>query len=160
MTNYQPLKNVKKNAIFFKLFWYKVFVLRGLQLLNFLVDSVLISTNFLTWDTTFYQSTDQKNGREFFLLHAQLEIYKTGKLRPSQGLRFSFHLKEINASHIYANKMLISKHLILVNQPSFTSDVAPVSWLVSIGSSTFASSSLFSDSLSSDGVGSGAWTVS
>ena len=159
MTNYQPLKNVKKNAIFFKVFWYKVFVLRELQLLNFLVDSVLISTYFLTWDTTFYQSTDQK-GREFFLLHAQLELYKIGKIRPSQGLRFSFHLKEINASHIYANKMVISKHLILVNQPSFTSDVAGVSWLVSIGSSTFASSSFFSDSLSSDGVGSGAWTVS
>ena len=38
-----PLKNVKKNAICFKLFWYKVFVHWKLELLNFLVDSVLIS---------------------------------------------------------------------------------------------------------------------
>ena len=37
----KPLKNVKKNAIFFKLFWYKVFVLWKLKLLNFLMDSVL-----------------------------------------------------------------------------------------------------------------------
>ena len=35
------MKNVKKNAIFFKLFWYKVFVHWKLKLLNFLVDSVL-----------------------------------------------------------------------------------------------------------------------
>ena len=37
----KPLKNVKKNAIFFKLFWYKVFVHWKLKLHNFLVDSVL-----------------------------------------------------------------------------------------------------------------------
>ena len=37
-----PLKNVKKkNAIFFKLFWYKVFAHWKLKLLNFLMDSVL-----------------------------------------------------------------------------------------------------------------------
>ena len=35
------LKNVKKDEIFFKLFWYKVFVHWELKLLNFLVDSVL-----------------------------------------------------------------------------------------------------------------------
>ena len=34
-------KNVKKNAIFFKLFWYKVVVHWELKLLNFLVDSIL-----------------------------------------------------------------------------------------------------------------------
>ena len=34
----KPLKNVKKNAIFFKLFWYKVFVHWKSKLLNFLVD--------------------------------------------------------------------------------------------------------------------------
>ena len=38
----KPLENVKRNAIFFKLFWYKVFVHLKLKLLNFLVDSVLI----------------------------------------------------------------------------------------------------------------------
>ena len=32
----------KKNAICFKLFWYKVFVHWKLKLLNFLVDSVLV----------------------------------------------------------------------------------------------------------------------
>ena len=37
----KPLKNVKKNAIFFKLFWYKVFVHWKSKLLNFLIDSVL-----------------------------------------------------------------------------------------------------------------------
>ena len=37
----KSLKNVKKNAIFLKLFWYKVFVHWKLKLLNFLVDSVL-----------------------------------------------------------------------------------------------------------------------
>ena len=40
--DFKPFKNVKKNAIFFKLFWYKVFVHWKLKLLNFLVDSVLI----------------------------------------------------------------------------------------------------------------------
>ena len=37
---YSPWKNVKNIAIFFKLFWYKVFVHWKLKLLNFLVDSV------------------------------------------------------------------------------------------------------------------------
>ena len=40
------LEKCKKNAIFFKLFWYKVFVHWKLKLLNFLVDSVLILTEF------------------------------------------------------------------------------------------------------------------
>ena len=38
------MKNVKKNAIGFELFWYKVFVHKKLKLLFFLVDSVLISS--------------------------------------------------------------------------------------------------------------------
>ena len=44
VTNYifSPWKNVKKNALFFKLFWYKVLVHWKLKLLNLLVDSVLI----------------------------------------------------------------------------------------------------------------------
>ena len=43
------LKNVKKKyAIFFKLFWYRVFVYWKLKLLNFLVDSVLI-LQLLDW---------------------------------------------------------------------------------------------------------------
>ena len=47
MTNYifSPWKNVKKNALFFKLFWYKVLVHWKLKLLNFLEDSVLIINN-------------------------------------------------------------------------------------------------------------------
>ena len=36
------LKKVKKNAILFKLFWYKVFVHWKLQFLNSLLDSMLI----------------------------------------------------------------------------------------------------------------------
>ena len=44
LITYLALENVKKNAIFFKLFWYKVFVHWKLKLLNFLVDSVLISS--------------------------------------------------------------------------------------------------------------------
>ena len=42
------MKNVKKNAILFKLFWYKVFVHWKLKLLNLLMDSVLIIVR-LTW---------------------------------------------------------------------------------------------------------------
>ena len=43
----------KKNAMFFKLFWYKVFVHWKLHILNFLVDSVLMSfAKLLTdWNT-------------------------------------------------------------------------------------------------------------
>ena len=37
----KPLKNLKKNAIFFKLFWYSGFVHWKLKLLNFLVDSII-----------------------------------------------------------------------------------------------------------------------
>ena len=40
---YSPWKNVKKNAVLFKLFSYKVFVHWRLKLLNFLMDSILIS---------------------------------------------------------------------------------------------------------------------
>ena len=45
ITNYilQPLENVKKNAILFKLFWYKGFVYWKLKLLNFQMDSALIN---------------------------------------------------------------------------------------------------------------------
>ena len=35
------VEKCEKNAVFFKLFWYMVFVHRKLKLLNFLVDSVL-----------------------------------------------------------------------------------------------------------------------
>ena len=39
--NVQPLKSVKKNAIWLKIFLYKVFVYWKLKSLNFLMDSVL-----------------------------------------------------------------------------------------------------------------------
>ena len=39
---YKNVKFKKKNAMFFNIFWYKVFVHWKLELLNFLVDSVLI----------------------------------------------------------------------------------------------------------------------
>ena len=73
------------NAIFFKLFWYKVFVLRELQLLDFLVDSVLISTYFLTWDTTFYQSTDQIKGGSFSYYMPNLSYTKLVKSDQAKG---------------------------------------------------------------------------
>ena len=46
-----PLKNVKRNAVLFKLFWYKVFVFWKLKFFNFLMDSILISFSYwlLTW---------------------------------------------------------------------------------------------------------------
>ena len=42
----QPLKNVKKNVICLKLFWYKVFVDWKLKLLNFLLDSISVLNVF------------------------------------------------------------------------------------------------------------------
>ena len=39
--NVQPLKSVKKNAIWLKIFLYKVFVHWKLKSLNFLMDSIL-----------------------------------------------------------------------------------------------------------------------
>ena len=49
-------KNNEKNAIFFKLFWYKVFVHWELKLLNFVVDSVLNS--FSKWFSKFLLVND------------------------------------------------------------------------------------------------------
>ena len=48
-----PLKNVKKNARLFKLFWYKAFVHWKLKLLNFLTDSVLIHVSYLSYVETY-----------------------------------------------------------------------------------------------------------
>ena len=36
------MKSVKKNVMWLKIFWYKIFVHWKLKLLNFLMDSVLI----------------------------------------------------------------------------------------------------------------------
>ena len=47
-----PWKMLKKNAIFFNLFWYKVFVHWKLKLLSFLVDSVSFCyLNLDAWNT-------------------------------------------------------------------------------------------------------------
>ena len=76
----KPLKNVKKNAIFFKLFWYKVFVHWKLKLpvLNFLVDSVLNLTILYS-----------KEGAGSWLL------------RKTRGVRNpNFHVAITHASHI------------------------------------------------------------
>ena len=43
---YSAWKILKKDAIMFKLFWYKVFIHCKLKLLNFLMDSVLSSIHF------------------------------------------------------------------------------------------------------------------
>ena len=42
------MKNVTKNAMFFKLFWNKVFVHWKLKLLSFLVDPILSSFQSIT----------------------------------------------------------------------------------------------------------------
>ena len=47
------MKNVKKNARLFKLFWYKAFVHWKLKLLNFLTDSVLIHVSYLSYVETY-----------------------------------------------------------------------------------------------------------
>ena len=44
------MKNVIKNAVFFKLFWYEGFVHWKLKLLRFLVDSVLMFSGLLQKD--------------------------------------------------------------------------------------------------------------
>ena len=46
------LENVKKNAILYKLFWYKVFVHWKLKLLNFLVNSALIIFSSISFRDT------------------------------------------------------------------------------------------------------------
>ena len=48
----KPLKNAKKNAILFKLFWYKVF----LKLPNFLMDSVLNPTSAPDFSVSVFHS--------------------------------------------------------------------------------------------------------
>ena len=55
------MKNVKKNAIFFKLFWYEVFVHWKLKLLNILVDSVLISFVFSLWIINEFEKDKETN---------------------------------------------------------------------------------------------------
>ena len=55
----KPLKNLQKNAIFFKLFWYSVFVHWKLKLLNFLVDSMVnyqyayVAIHYYPWFISF-----------------------------------------------------------------------------------------------------------
>ena len=50
----KALKNVKKSAIFFKLFWYKVFVHWKLKLLNSLMDSVLTHQPCSNFQETYF----------------------------------------------------------------------------------------------------------
>ena len=63
-TNY-ILKNVKKNAIFFKLFWQKDFVYWKLKLINFLVDSVL--SLMLSGKKDIYQSIAKSFQKSHFI---------------------------------------------------------------------------------------------
>ena len=69
----KPLKNLQKNAIFFKLFWYSVFVHWKLKLLNFLVDSMVnyqyayVAIHYYPWfisfkkEKNFYIKTKEKH---------------------------------------------------------------------------------------------------
>ena len=75
------MKNVKKNAMFVKLFWYKVFPHWKLKLLSFLVDSVLsfpYHTLFVFW--TFFcflsESIDCERKSLDFEANAVMYIHK------------------------------------------------------------------------------------
>ena len=73
----KPLKNFKKNAIFFKLFWYSVFVHWKLKLLNFLVDSIVnyqyayVEIHFHPWFILF------KKEKKTFILKPRKTCNKT-----------------------------------------------------------------------------------
>ena len=60
------LKNVKKNAIWFKLFWYRVFVHQNYY---FLMDSILIHSNAKQTGSfnILIQSSDLIDQRDIFL---------------------------------------------------------------------------------------------
>ena len=60
------MKKVKKNAILFKLFWYKVFVQWKLKLLDFLMDSVLILIFRLAYASFFKESSLPPRLRTFY----------------------------------------------------------------------------------------------
>ena len=61
----KPLKNVKKNAIFFKLFWQMDFVYWKLKLINFVVDSVL--SLMLSGKKDIYQSITKSFQKSHFI---------------------------------------------------------------------------------------------
>ena len=69
----KPLKNVKNNAIFFKLFWHKDFVHWNLKLMNFLVDSVLSLT--LSGKKDLYQNIT-KTCRKSHFIRASVSYHK------------------------------------------------------------------------------------
>ena len=61
----KPLKNVKKNAIFFELFWQMDFVYWKLKLISFLVDSVL--SLMLSGKKDIYQSITKSFQKSHFI---------------------------------------------------------------------------------------------
>ena len=69
----KPLRNVKKNAIFLKLFWHKDFVHWNLKLINFLVDSVLSLT--LSGKKDLYQNIT-KTCRKSHFIRASVSYHK------------------------------------------------------------------------------------
>ena len=76
----KPLKNVKKNATFVKLFWYKVFPHWKLKLLSFLVDSVLsfpYHTLFVFW--TFFCFLSESIDCEWKSLDFEGRTWNRGK---------------------------------------------------------------------------------
>ena len=74
----KPLKNVKKNAIFFKSFWHKDFVYWKLKLINFLVDSVL--SLMLSGKKDIYQSITESCQKSHFI-RAPVPYHKKSIIR-------------------------------------------------------------------------------
>ena len=70
----KPLKNVKKNAIFFKLFWQMDFVYWKLKLINFLVDYLL--SLMLSGKKDIYQSITKSFQKSHFI-RAPAPYHKT-----------------------------------------------------------------------------------
>ena len=79
----KPLKNVKKNAIFFKLFWYKAFIHWRLKLFNFLLDSVLTANMLFVFNSFMksFHSNKKPNSEIVMWLMTSLPSIRHGNLQ-------------------------------------------------------------------------------
>ena len=93
---YSPWKNVKKSAVLFKLFWYKVFVHWKLKLLNFLMDSVLIDLSRFTLYSEQTQRNEDEARVDNFILCTRASSWCLCLQECGKGLLFSwFGLSQI-----------------------------------------------------------------
>ena len=131
------MKNVKKNAILFKLFWYKVFVHWKLKLLNLLMDSVLIIVRLTWFNRLIIEWTRKHNSlsvvdlpgmlkKNFcstlnfplgflgFLSIKKKQNYSKSNRKGSRGLLFHHHHHHHhhqNHHHHHSNKMITSVNI-------------------------------------------------